>query len=488
MELWLVLLLAMVSFISCLMLRKEKHRFPPGPTPLPIIGNLMQIRFNDIVNSLMKLHKKYGTMYTVHLGPERYVVLCGYELMKEALIENGDAFSGRGSYPLFYNFTKGNGISFSNGEKWKQLRRFAMSVLGQFGMGKRSMEERIQEEVQYLIKFFRSKKAAPIDPEFCMSRSVFNIISSTVFGERFDYEDKEIEELVHCGQEIFQIMSSSWGMLYHMFPNILDCLPGPHVKMFKHFRRLERYVKERAKKSQETLDPKSPRHYIDSFLIKLEQEKSNPATVFNWDTMVMSALMIYFAGIESISTTMRFGLIHLLKNPKVQEKAQEEIDCVVGPTQCPRIEHRKEMPYMQAVIHEIQRYSDVIPLSVVHQLIQDTELGGYTFPKGTMFIPLLTSLHFDPTKYKKPEIFDPTNFLDENGSFQLNPSFMPFSAGKRVCIGSNLAMMELFIYFATMLQNFKLKPLASTEDIDDRPIGAFLSNVPRPFQFILEPR
>ncbi|XP_069063354.1 cytochrome P450 2F2-like [Pleurodeles waltl] len=493
MELWAVLTLVLILLLSFRIVWKaqwwkEKCHFPPGPTPLPFIGNLLQIRLNDMVNSLMKLHKKYGSLYTLYLGPKQYVVLCGYETVKAALIDSGDALNDRGHYPLFSNFTKCNEMAFSNGEKWKQLRRFAVSVLGQFGMGKGTMEDRIQEEVQFLIKFFRETKGAPVDPEFCMSRSLSNIISSTLFGSRFDYEDKEFEKLVHCVQDTFQAMSSTCGTLYHIFPDIMEWIPGPHIQLFKDFGKLASFISEKAKKNQETLDPNCARDYIDSFLIKMEQEKTNPITVFNWDTLVMTTLILFHGSIETVSTTLRFGFIHLMKNPKIQEMVQEEIDRVIGRNQSPTLNHKKQMPYTKAVIHEIQRCGDVIPLALTHSAAADVEICGYKFPKGTAFIPLLTSVHFDPTQYKNPYIFDPRNFLDENGCFRLNPALMPFSAGKRICPGENLASMDLFIYLTTILQNFTLKPLTSPEELDARPIGIFLGNIPRPYKFSLIPR
>ncbi|XP_069500544.1 cytochrome P450 2F2-like [Ambystoma mexicanum] len=474
--------------VTYVKMMKGKHHLPPGPTPLPFIGNLLQIRINDIVNSLMKLHRQYGTLYSLYLGPQRYVVLCGYKTVKEALIDRAEEFSGRGNYPLFYNFTKGNGIAFSQGSKWKELRRFTLSGLTQFGMGKRSIEERIQEEVQYLVQCFQDTDGSPFNPEFLLSRSVCNIISFILFGDRFDYEDEDLVVITESVKNIFETTSSTCGMLYHCFPDIMDHLPGPHQQMFKSFQALKRFIVNKAKINQKMLDPANPRDLLDIFLIKIEQEKDNPSSFFNWNTLAMSSVILIFAGTESISTTLRFCFLYMMKNPDVQEKVHEEIDRVIGDHQNPSLQHRSQMPYTQAVIHEVQRIADVIPLSLTHSLTRDTELGGYKFQKGTVFIPLLTSVHNDPTQYEDPDSYDPKHFLDENGCFQLNPAFMPFASGKRVCLGENLATMELFLYFTTILKNFKLEPLVKPEEVDVRPIGIFLANVPRPFMFSLIPR
>ncbi|XP_069500543.1 cytochrome P450 2F2-like [Ambystoma mexicanum] len=467
---------------------KGRNLLPPGPTPLPFIGNLLQVRVYDIANSLMKLHRQYGSLYSLYLGPQRYVVLCGYKTMKEALIDRAEEFSGRAHFPLFYNYTKGNGIAFSQGRKWKELRRFTISGLAQFGMGKRSIEERIQEEVQYLVQRFKDMGGSPFNPEFLISKSVCNIISSILFGNRFDYDDEDLVAMTDSVKNIFATASSTCGMLYHVFPGIMDHLPGRHQQMFKSFQALERFILKRAKMNQKTLDPANPRDLLDIFLIKIEQEKDNPSSFFNWKSLAMSSITLTFAGTESVSTTLRFCFLYLMKNPDVQEKVHEEIDRVIGDRQNPSYHHRSQMPYTQAVIHELQRIADISPMSLPHSLTRDTELGGYKFQKGTVFIPLLNSVHFDPTQYEHPEIFDPKHFLDENGCFHLNPAFLPFSAGKRVCLGANLATMEVFLYFTTILKNFKLEPLVKPEEVDVRPIGVFLANLPRPFMFSLIPR
>ncbi|CAJ0946128.1 unnamed protein product [Ranitomeya imitator] len=146
----------------------EKSKLPPGPTPLPIIGTLHLMDFGDIVKSFMEdtsvaylqhsrmlCRKKYGDIFTVYEGTQPVIILCSYKALKETFIDKAEEFSGRAYYPSFHDFTKGDEVAFSNGEKWKEMRRFVLQTLGSFGVGKRSFEERIQEEATYLTEVLR---------------------------------------------------------------------------------------------------------------------------------------------------------------------------------------------------------------------------------------------------------------------------------------------------------------------------------------------
>ncbi|XP_075043101.1 cytochrome P450 2F3-like [Mixophyes fleayi] len=89
--------------LSYMKIFKEKATLPPGPIPLPFFGNLLQINTNDIVSSLMKLKDKYGQVYTLYLGPKPGLVICGYNAIKEALLDQNEIFGERGDYPVFLN-------------------------------------------------------------------------------------------------------------------------------------------------------------------------------------------------------------------------------------------------------------------------------------------------------------------------------------------------------------------------------------------------
>nr|XP_031537670.1 cytochrome P450 2F5 isoform X1 [Vicugna pacos]XP_031537671.1 cytochrome P450 2F5 isoform X1 [Vicugna pacos] len=477
----LLLLLALI-YLFLTISSKGKGQLPPGPRPLPFLGNLLQLRSQDMLTSLTKLSKKYGSVYTVYLGPRRVVVLSGYQAVKEALVDQGEEFSGRGDYPVFLNFTKGNGIAFSNGDRWKVLRRFSVQILRNFGMGKRSIEERILEESNFLLAELRKTEGEPFDPTFVLSRSVSNIICSVIFGSRFDYEDERLLNIIHLINENFQIMSSPWGELYNIFPSLLDWLPGPHRCLFQNFGRMKDLIARSVRDHQATLDPESPRDFIDCFLTKIAQEKQDPLSHFHMDTLLMTTHNLIFGGTETVGTTLRHAFLVLLKYPKVQARVQEEIDRVVGRERLPALEDRPAMPYTDAVIHEVQRFADVIPMSLPHRVIRDTAFRGFLLPKGTDIITLLNTVHYDPSQFLTPQEFNPEHFLDASQSFKKSPAFMPFSAGIYCSNGQRWQTLRNFALGA--LKGFGLEMRTIKERVQEEAaclLGEFQATIGAPF-------
>ncbi|XP_055462740.1 cytochrome P450 2C26-like [Psammomys obesus] len=151
------------------------------------------------------------------------------------------------------------------------------------------------------------------------------------------------------------------------------------------------------------------------------------------------------------------------------------------------MQDRSHMPYTDAMIHEVQRFIDLVPNNVPHAVTCDIKFRNYFIPKGTTVMTSLSSVLHDSKEFPNPETFDPGHFLDGNGNFKKSDYFMPFSEGKRICAGEGLARMELFLFLTTVLQNFKLKPLVHPKDIDTTPVVNGFASVPPPFQLCFIP-
>ncbi|XP_028715724.1 cytochrome P450 2B1-like [Peromyscus leucopus] len=480
----LLFLTILVGFLLLLVKGHPKAhgRLPPGPRPLPLLGNLLQLDRRGLLNSFMLFREKYGDVFTVHLGPRPVVMLCGTEAIREALVDQAEAFSGRGTVAVVEPFLQGYGMAFSNGERWKVLRRFSVATMKDFGMGKRSVEERIKEEAQCLVEELQKSQGSPMDPTFLFQSITANIICSIVFGERFDYKDRQFLRLLDLIYQTFLLYSSFSSQVFELFSGFLKYFPGVHKQIFKNMQEVLDYIGQSVEKHRATLDPSNPRDFIDAYLLRMEKEKSNQHTEFHLQNLMISVVSLFFAGTETTSTTLRYGFLLMLKYPHVAEKIQKEIDQVIGSHRLPTLDDRTKMPYTEAVIHEIQRFSDIAPIGVPHKVTKDTLFRGYLLPKNTEVYPILSAALHDPQYFEQPDTFNPDHFLDANGALKKNEAFMPFSTGKRICLGEGIARNELFLFFTTILQNFSVSSPVAPEDIDISPKETGFGKVPPTYQ------
>uniref|UniRef100_A0A8C8TD51 Cytochrome P450 2J3-like n=1 Tax=Peromyscus maniculatus bairdii TaxID=230844 RepID=A0A8C8TD51_PERMB len=104
-------------------------------------------------------------------------------------------------------------------------------------------------------------------------------------------------------------------------------------------------------------------------------------TSFNEESLICSTLDLFLAGTETTSTTLRWALLYMALNPEVQEKVQAEIDRVIGQEKQPSLADRDSMPYTNAVVHEVLRMGNIIPLNVPREVTVDTTLAGFHLPK-----------------------------------------------------------------------------------------------------------
>ncbi|KAL7859023.1 hypothetical protein SRHO_G00141700 [Serrasalmus rhombeus] len=475
----LALLVGLLSLLLLEIFRwnSSRSRSPPGPKPLPFVGNLPQ--FSKDRMGFIRSLPKYGEMCSIFLGRKPTIILNNMQLAKEAFVQNGTVFSGRPLPPLHAWITQGHGIILADyGHSWRQQRRFALHTLRDFGLGKKTVEERVAEEAHYLIKEMLKEEGKPFYPIHPIMNAVSNIICSIIFGDRFEYDDQRFAKLLEILNENVRFAGSTMEQIFNLLPIIKYC-PGPHQKIRHHFEALKQFILEIVEEHKKTLDPDNPRDFTDAYLIQMTKEESKDTT-FHLENMIKSVFDLFLAGTETTATTLRWSLVYMMNHPDVQERCHKEIIRVLGFDRSPSMEDRSQLPYTYATVYEIQRYANITPLGLIHQTTETALLQGYHLPKGSTIMVNIKAIMTDEQHWKYPDTFNPENFLDEKGQFCRNDAFLPFSLGPRVCLGESLAKLELFIFFTSLLQRLKFSWPAGTP----RPnMDGIVGTVRSPFPF-----
>lgn len=160
---------------------------------------------------------------------------------------------------------------------------------------------------------------------------------------------------------------------------------------------------------------------------------------------------------STVSAQVGFLFNRLLNQPEVYKKMQFEVDEVVGDSRLPTLDDRVKLPYIEAAIREGLRIDTVVPSAVPHTALEDTELEGYSIPKGTTIIPGLYASNSSKELWGDPENFRPERYLDVNGKLDLSKdNGVSFGAGRRNCAGETFSRNIMFLMVAAITQNFDI--------------------------------
>ncbi|KAM9302109.1 vitamin D 25-hydroxylase [Gastrophryne carolinensis] len=450
-------LLLAVSTVRHLLRQRRPRGFPPGPPGLPLLGNILSLTPDEPHAYLRRLSLSHGQIFSLDLGGISAVVLNGYDAMKECLVQQGDVFADRPALPLFRKLTKMGGLlNAKYGRCWTEHRKLAVSCFRSFGYGQRSFERKISEEASFFLDAVDTYKGKPFNPKHLVTISVSNVSNLILFGDRFRHDDSEFLHMIEIFSENIELAASAEVFLYNAFP-FLGILPfGKHHQLFKNAAEVYDFLLKIIQQFSENRCPQSPRHFIDAYLDEMEKNVADEDSTYSTENLIYSVGELIIAGTETTTNVLRWAILFMALYPNIQGQVQKEMDSVAGPNRSPTLEDRSLMPYTEAVLHEVLRFCNIVPLGIFHATSRDTVVRGYSIPAGTTVITNLYSVHFDEKYWSNPEIFCPERFLDANGLFTKKEAFVPFSLGRRHCLGEQLAKMELFLFFTALLQRFHL--------------------------------
>ncbi|KAK7904980.1 hypothetical protein WMY93_017587 [Mugilogobius chulae] len=443
---------------ACLWVRNLRlKRRLPGPFAWPVVGNAMQLGQMPHV-TFARLAKKYGNVYQIRLGCSDVVVLNGDKAIRQALIQHGAEFAGRPNFVSFQMISGGRSLTFTNYSKqWKVHRKIAQSSLRAFSSAnsqtKKAFEQHITGEAMQLVQMFLQQSADGqyFNPSNKFPVAAANVMCALCFGRRYGHDDIEFTSLMKKVNKFGETVGA--GSLVDVMP-WLQSFPNPVRSGYENFKSLNEefftFVKDKVLQHRETFDPDVTRDMSDAIINVIEHGKDNGLSKEFAEATVTDLIG---AGQDTVSTAMQWIILLLIKYPDIQAKLHTVIDKVVGPDRLPTMEDRQSIPYLEAFIYEVMRFTSFVPLTIPHSTTADVTIEGLHIPKDTVVFINQWSVNHDTLKWTDPQIFDPTRFLDENGALDkdLATSVMIFSTGKRRCIGDQIAKVEVFLFTAILL-------------------------------------
>uniref|UniRef100_A0A8D3ADQ5 Cytochrome P450 1A n=1 Tax=Scophthalmus maximus TaxID=52904 RepID=A0A8D3ADQ5_SCOMX len=451
-------LVAMTTLCLVYLILKSFHtvipeglRRLPGPNPLPIIGNVLEVGSKPYL-SLTAMSKRYGHVFQIQIGMRPVVVLSGSDMVRQALIKQGEEFAGRPDLYSFRFINDGKSLAFSTDQAgvWRARRKLAYSALRSFSTLEGTtpeyscvLEEHVCKEGEYLIRQLNTvmKADGSFDPFRYIVVSVANVICGMCFGRRYDHNDEELLSLVNLSDEFGQVVGS--GNPADFIP-VLQFLPSTTMKKFVSINaRFNNFVQKIVTEHYSTFDKDNIRDITDSLIDHCEDRKldENSNIQMSDEKIVGIVNDLFGAGFDTISTALSWSVMYLVAYPEIQERLYQELKDKVGLDRSPLLSDKPNLPFLEAFI-----------LEIFHSLNNDT----------CVFINQWQINH-DPELWKDPSLFNPDRFLSSDGT-ELNKiegeKVMAFGMGKRRCIGEVIARNEVYLFLAIIIQklHFNTRP------------------------------
>ncbi|GLJ54698.1 hypothetical protein SUGI_1175000 [Cryptomeria japonica] len=460
---WIPLLL--VLFIRSLLVGKARKtsKLPPGPTPLPIIGNLHMLSKLPH-RDLHTLAQKYGPIMRINLGSLPTIVISSPHMAKQILKTHDHIFASRPIMGDNNHILSPQKVAFAPyGSYWKFMRKALVRELFSPKRMKSFASLRAQEALamtQSILKSAATNANADTNPLVVdVTREVTFFTNNIICRMSFGKKCNEAELGGNLFKEVLdEAIALSCGFNYRDYIPLLGRLDLQGLKrrqteLTKIFHvLLERIVDEhlQRRKNDSNLECED---FVD-VLLSLSEDVSMEIK-FTHDHIKNVIFDLLIAGTDTSGATLEWGMSELLRNPSAIKRAQEELDSVVGQSRMVEESDLPHLQYLQSVVKETLRLYPSAPLLLPHESMEQSTIGGYQIPAKTGVLVNAWAIGRDPIIWEEANEFKPERFLrsqiDVKGQ---DFEFIPFGSGRRGCPGIPLALPMIQLGLAQLLHCF----------------------------------
>ncbi|XP_065169727.1 cytochrome P450 4C1-like [Atheta coriaria] len=429
-----------------------KFEKPPGYSCYPIVGHAHHYaNLEDIITIATSFKTPYGVVF---LGPRIFYFLNDVDLFEDCL--TSDKCLNKPYYMDMLKHAEG-GLFLARGNTWKSQRKllnpgFKQRILN-FYAGKFAKHD------ERLLKQLDSKIGQVFDINILSKKLSFQKYFDCAFGLDFDAKSNEYLEALDdsVSLSIARVFSFVGSV------DILNKITGNCKAYDKCMKTLTRITHEIVAERLKILHQKPKNNsipedndceeliFIDYILQCINSEK------YDESKLVPELITFIFAGVDTCSSTFSYLCICLSLYPEIQEKVYQEICQVVGDRPFHHSDYQR-LHYLHMVIKETMRIFPTGPI-IHREVSDDVKIGDYVFPKDSILHVNIINVHRSSKYYKDPLYFDPERFAPDSEDVKTRHRFayIPFSGGKRNCIGERFGMLSLVSTVVTLMKKFRFE-------------------------------
>ncbi|PHH61031.1 hypothetical protein CDD81_853 [Ophiocordyceps australis] len=469
----LVLLLECVAIALLSYLAYRHGRFfskpaglglPPGPRGIPLVGSIMDLAPRGVPDFLHWLKHKdsFGPVSSLTVMGQTLIICHDKEAANEILHKNSAKTAARpamGCAQRLCGFDRL--MPFQQYDQaHRQARKMMYQQFGTRALASQFDHVQKMEARRFLLRLLQT----PDDWMQHLQTMTAAIMLNMTYG--YSIELDKVDRLVQKVEEMGANVTAAFVPLTWATDIIpaLEYLPEgfPGTGFRKTARR-------HRKTAQEVVD--TPYDFVQremkqqrnraSFVSKLLQQSGDEP---DEDLIKWTATTLYAAGSETTVSTLSAFILAMVNFPEVQRKAQAEIDAIVSTGSFPRIEDREKMPYIEAIIKEVYRWSPVAPMGVPHALEQDVVFHEYLLPRGAYVLPAMWWFCHDPAVYADPDAFCPERYLEP----RKEPDILDFAFGygRRICPGRYFADAGVWTSITQMLTVLDISKAVDAQGVE----------------------
>ncbi|KAL3537116.1 hypothetical protein ACH5RR_000482, partial [Cinchona calisaya] len=473
-------------------------KLPPGPTKLPLIGNLHNLVGGGLPHHVLRdLAKKYGPIMHLQLGEIPTVVVSSAKMGKEILVTHHPTFAGRpANLATKIIWYKQEDMVFSPyGDYWKQMKKICMMEL----LSKKRVESfRFirQDEISKLAEsIIQSSGGSPGGVLVNLTDKLFDYSSSVICRAAFGRICKDKEAMIKKMKIALALVGGF--NLAHVFPSLkfLPIITGLKHKLLEAHHKIDEILEDVIKqhKANHEIGRKGNAESGDEDLIDvlLRHQESDtdlqiPITARNIKALILD---IFTGGTDTAAATIEWALSELMRHPGVMVKAQAEVRQVCKRKKTIEESDIQNLKYLKTVIQETLRLHPPAPL-LPKQSRENCEVNGYMIPDKTQILVNVWAIGRDPEHWDEPEKFKPERFEQKSFDYMGTQSeYIPFGAGKRMCPGVTFGAATVELSLAYLLYRFdwKLPNGMKPNDLDMAEISGLTADRKTNLQLIAIP-